>query len=143
MELDQLKVFLTVAETGTFSRAAIRLALTQPVLSRKVKALEEELGTDLFHRTGRGVVLSEAGKMLEQYARGILDTAAGATKAIRALGAAPVGHVTIGMPSSIATVLAVELVQDFRFRAHRLFGFAKRDFSGGAAGPPQRRSCGG
>ena len=114
MELDQLRVFLTVAEAGTFSRAAIRLSLTQPVLSRKVKALEEELGTDLFHRTGRGVVLSEAGKMLEQYARGILDTAAGATKAIRALGTAPVGHVTIGMPSSIATVLAVELVQDFR-----------------------------
>lgn len=114
MELDQLKAFLTVAETGTFSRGAIRLGTTQPMLSRKVKALEEELGADLFHRTGRGVVLSEAGKLLEQYARGMLDSAAGATKAIRALGAAPVGHVTIGMPSSIATALAVELVQDFR-----------------------------
>lgn len=114
MELDQLKAFLTVAETGTFSRAAIRLATTQPILSRKVKVLEEELGADLFHRTGRGVVLSEAGKMLEQYARGILDTASSARSAIQALGASPVGHVTIGLPSSIGTVLAVELVQEFR-----------------------------
>lgn len=114
MELDQLNAFLTVAETGTFSRAAIRLATTQPILSRKVKLLEEELGAELFHRTGRGVILSEAGKLLEQYARGILDTAASAKTAIQALGTSPVGHVTIGMPSSIATVLAVELVQEFR-----------------------------
>lgn len=114
MELDQLRAFLAVAEAGTFSRAAIRLATTQPILSRRIRMLEEELGVDLFHRTGRGVVLSEAGKLLEQYARGMLDTAATATRAIRALGASPVGHVTIGMPSSIATVLAVELVQGFR-----------------------------
>lgn len=114
MEFDQLKAFLMVAETGTFSRAAIRLDTTQPILSRKVKMLEEELGADLFHRTGRGVVLSEAGKMLEQYARGILDTAVSARAAIQALGASPVGHVTIGLPSSIGTVLSVELVQEFR-----------------------------
>ena len=114
MEFDQLKAFLTVAETGTFSRAAIRLATTQPILSRKVKMLETMLGADLFHRTGRGVVLSEAGKMLEQYARGILDTAESARIAIQALGASPVGHVTIGLPSSIGTVLSVELVQEFR-----------------------------
>ena len=114
MEIDQLKAFLTVAEAGTFSRAAMRGNTTQPILSRKVKALEEELGSDLFHRTGRGVVLSEAGKTLEQYARGILDTADGAARAIQALGASPVGHVTIGMPSTIATAMLVELLQDFR-----------------------------
>ena len=114
MELDQLKTFLTVSELGTFSRAAIRLSSTQPMLSRKIKLLESELGTELFHRTGRGVILSEGGKLLEQYARGILDTAESAKTAIQALGASPVGQVTIGMPSSIATVLAIELVQEFR-----------------------------
>ena len=91
MELDQLRALLTIAETGTFSRAAIRLATTQPILSRKIKLLEEELGAELFYRTGRGVVLSEAGKVLEQYARGILDTAASATRAVQAIGASPVG----------------------------------------------------
>jgi LysR family nitrogen assimilation transcriptional regulator len=114
MELDQLKTFLVVAESGTFSRAAIRLSSTQPMLSRKIKLLEEEMGTELFHRTGRGVVLSEGGKLLEQYARGLLDTAASAKAAVQALGNSPVGQVTIGMPSSIATVLAIELVQEFR-----------------------------
>ena len=84
------------------------------MLSRKIKLLEDELGTELFHRTGRGVVLSEGGKLLEQYARGLLDTAASAKAAVQALGTSPVGQVTIGMPSSIATVLAIELVQEFR-----------------------------
>lgn len=113
MELDQLVAFLTVAETGAFSRAAIRLSTTQPVLSRKVKLLEAELGSELFHRTGRGVVMSEAGKVLEPYARGMLETASAARTAIQALGASPVGQVTMGMPSSISTVLAVDLVQQF------------------------------
>lgn len=114
MELDQLKTFLAVAESGTFSRAAIRLSSTQPVLSRKIRLLEDELNTELFHRTGRGVVLTESGKLLEQYARGLLDTAAGAKAAIQALGASPVGQVTIGMPSSLATVLAIDLAREFR-----------------------------
>jgi LysR family nitrogen assimilation transcriptional regulator len=114
MELEQLKAFLAVAESGTFSRAAIRLGTTQPVLSRKVKVLEDEMASELFHRTGHGVVLSEAGKLLEKYARGLLETAETARKAVQAVGTSPVGQVTIGMPSSIATVLAVDLVREFR-----------------------------
>ena len=114
MELHQLRAFIAVAESGTFSRAALRLSTTQPMLSRKIRQLEEELGTELFHRNGRGVVLSEAGKLLEQYARGMLESAQSATTAIQALGLSPVGQVVIGMPSSIATVLAVDLVQEFR-----------------------------
>lgn len=114
MEFDHLKAFLAVAQSGTFSRAAIRLATTQPVLSRKVKVLEDELGTELFHRTGRGVVLSEAGKLLEQYAHDIMHTADGARQAIQALGASPVGQVTCAMPPSLATLLAVGLVREFR-----------------------------
>lgn len=114
MELDQLKAFLTVAEVGTFSRAAILLATTQPVLSRKVKLLEDEIGTELFHRTGRGVVLSEAGRVLQHYAGTMLECEASAKSALQALEASPVGQVTIGMPASISTVLAVELAQEFR-----------------------------
>lgn len=114
MEIHQLHAFVAVAESGTISRAAIRLATTQPILSRKVRQLEEELGTELFHRNGHGVVLSEAGKLLEQYARGILETTTHAKSAIQALGVSPIGQVIIAMPSSIATVLAVSLVHEFR-----------------------------
>jgi LysR family nitrogen assimilation transcriptional regulator len=113
MELLQLRAFVAIAESGTFSRAALRLATTQPILSRRVKQLEEELGTELFYRNGRGVVLSEAGKLLEQYARAMLDSARSATLQIQALGLSPVGQVVIGMPSSIATILAADLVREF------------------------------
>jgi LysR family nitrogen assimilation transcriptional regulator len=114
MELRQLRAFIDIAESGTFSRAALRQTTTQPILSRRVKQLEKELGTELFHRNGRGVVLSEAGKLLEPYARVMLDSARDAALQIQALSSDPVGQVVIGMPSSIATVLAVDLVQEFR-----------------------------
>jgi hypothetical protein len=85
MELRQLEYFIAIAEAGSFSRAAVRLRVGQPVLSRQIKALEAELGTDLYYRNGRGIVLTEAGKILEQHARGALDTTAGARRAIHAL----------------------------------------------------------
>jgi len=60
MDLKQLEYFVAIAEAGTFSRAAQRHGVGQPVLSRQIKALEDELGAELYHRTGRGIVLSEA-----------------------------------------------------------------------------------
>ena len=101
MELRQLEYFIAIAETGAFSRAAMRLSVGQPVLSRQMEALEQELGTELYHRTGRGIVLSEAGKIFKQHARGVLETAAGARRAITALGNAPAGRVVIRMPPSV------------------------------------------
>ncbi len=114
MELRQLEYFVAIAETGAFSRAALRLSVTQPVLSRQMRALEHELGTDLYYRTGRGIVLTEAGKLLEQHARGVLETTAGAKRAIAALGSTPTGKVTIGMPPSVGSVLTTPIVQRFR-----------------------------
>lgn len=114
MELRQLELFIAISEAGAYSRAALRLSMSQPILSRQVKALEEELGVDLFHRTGRGVTLTEAGALLEQYARGILETSRSAMIAVKAAGGAPAGPVVIGMPSSISEVLSVSLVQAFR-----------------------------
>ena len=62
MELLQLEAFLEAAERGSFRRAAEMLYLSQPALSARVHALEEELGAPLFHRMGRGVRLTEVGK---------------------------------------------------------------------------------
>jgi LysR family nitrogen assimilation transcriptional regulator len=113
MELRQLEYFIAIAESSSFSRAAVRLSVAQPVLSRQIKALEEELGAELYHRTGRGIVLSEAGKLLEQHARGILETTAGAKSAISALGATATGRAVIGMPPSVGAVLTATLVRQF------------------------------
>jgi LysR family nitrogen assimilation transcriptional regulator len=114
MELRQLQYFLAIVEAGTLSRAAISLAISQPVLSRQIKALEDEMGSPLLHRTGRGVVPSEAGRVLEQHARKVLDEVGAATVEIKALGDAPHERVVLGMPPSLAAVLTTPLVQQFR-----------------------------
>src|SRR5690554_4459402 len=114
MELRQLEYFLAITDNKSFSRASLRISVAQPVLSRHIKALEQELGVALYHRTGHGVVLSEAGKRLEQYARGILDTAKVAKQELATFGSEPSGRVLIGMPPSVQAVLAAPLVTKFR-----------------------------
>jgi DNA-binding transcriptional LysR family regulator len=64
MEARQAVYFLAVVDHGGFSRAATVLEVSQPTLSQSVRALERELGAELFHRTGRGLVLSAAGRAL-------------------------------------------------------------------------------
>ena len=64
MDIAALQAFLAVAETGSFSRAAEQIFLTQPAISKRIAALETELGTRLFDRIGRGIHLTEAGRTL-------------------------------------------------------------------------------
>lgn len=130
MELRQLEYFIAIAETGAFSRAAIRLSVAQPILSRQIKALEQELGAELYYRTGRGIVLSEAGKVLEQHARGVLETTAGAKRAIHSLGSTPSGRVVIGMPPSVGAVLTAPIVQQFRTEFPKISLGVMEGFSG-------------
>ena len=64
MNLQQIETFVHVAETGSFSKAAVLLETAQPALSRQVRALETELRETLLIRTGRGVTLTDAGRRL-------------------------------------------------------------------------------
>jgi LysR family nitrogen assimilation transcriptional regulator len=114
MDIKKLKAFSVVAEFGSFSRAAAVLGVAQPILSRQIRSLEEELGIELVYRNGRGIVLTEAGGLLNEYAKGILTTVSRARSEIGALRANPRGNVVIGMPPSIGTVLTVPLIQRFR-----------------------------
>jgi LysR family transcriptional regulator, nitrogen assimilation regulatory protein len=114
VELKQLKYFLCVAEAGSFSKAAVMLSLTQPVLSRQVKFLEDELGEELFYRNGRGIVLSAAGKVLANHARDMVEIADRIVGEMAARRAKPSGTVVIAMPPSIGWVLTVPLVQRCR-----------------------------
>jgi DNA-binding transcriptional LysR family regulator len=72
MDIAALKAFTAVAEAGSFSRAAENLFLTQPAVSKRISALESELGDRLFDRLGRQVFLTEAGRVLLPRARRIL-----------------------------------------------------------------------
>ena len=114
IDLKQLQAFSTLAEFGSFSRSAGVLGIAQPVLSRQIKALEKELGVDLFYRNGRGTVLTEAGKILNQYAKGVIDTVDRAASEVSALKSSPRGTIVIGLPPSVGIVLTVPLVQHFR-----------------------------
>jgi LysR family transcriptional regulator, transcriptional activator of the cysJI operon len=67
-------IFITVCETGSMTKASLRLAISQPSVSQAVKELEEGYGTDLFERLGKRLVLTEAGELCLGYARQILKT---------------------------------------------------------------------
>ncbi len=72
MNLRQLELFVAVAETGSFSRGAETVSLSQSTASQHIAALEAEVGTDLFDRTGRGIILTSGGELFLQHARRIL-----------------------------------------------------------------------
>src|SRR5258708_35755728 len=66
MDLRRLRTFVTVAEQGSVSKAALRLHITQTALSRQIRALQQDLGLLLFDRVGRGLVLTPEGEQLSQ-----------------------------------------------------------------------------
>ena len=85
MSLDQIRYFVAVAETGTTRAAALLLHVSQPPLSRQIKALEEELGARLFQRQPRGMRLLPAGELLYQRAKHILGEVARLTADVKAV----------------------------------------------------------
>jgi DNA-binding transcriptional LysR family regulator len=84
MELRQLQLFLAAAEEGSITAAAKRMHLTQPALSRQIKALEEELGVELFTRGAHSVTLTPAGGVLLEEGGKLLDRAERVVKLVRA-----------------------------------------------------------
>ena len=116
MDVPQLRTILYVAELGSLSKAADRLRIAQPALSRQVRLLEEELGIRLFDRHGRGMEVTEAGKEVLRHAQRIMQE----LDEIRATVAdedAPLrGHVSIGMPPTVSDILSVPLVSAFQAR---------------------------
>jgi DNA-binding transcriptional LysR family regulator len=96
MELRHLRYFVAVAEALNFTKAATRLRVAQPALSRQVSDLEEELGVDLLKRTSHGVLLTEEGKLFLEDARGVLKLAAESVTKVRALARGEVGELQVG-----------------------------------------------
>lgn len=99
MSLDQIKTFVVVAEEGSVRKAAERLHISQPPLSRQLQSLEDELGHKLFTRQPRGMALNAAGAIFFAHARAILDAVDAARRALQTDPAAP---------SSVADVVVVE-----------------------------------
>lgn len=119
MNLRQIEYFVHVAENGSFSRASAVMGTTQPAISRQVRALERELDRHLFHRNGRGVLLTDDGTRFLGYAKGILHQLDGARHAVTGSEADLVGKAVIGLPPSIGQTMTVPLVRAFRERYPR------------------------
>jgi DNA-binding transcriptional LysR family regulator len=100
VEIHQIRAFLAVAEELHFGRAAQRLHVAQPPLSRTIKQLEKQLGAALFERSTRSVQLTEAGHALIEPARAILDAVRLAEMAVTAAGRGQTGRVRIGFAGS-------------------------------------------
>ena len=115
-EISQLRTILHVAELGSLSKAADRLRIAQPALSRQVRMLEEELGIRLFDRHGRGMVVTEAGQEVLRHAQRIMGEMAEIRSSVADADAPLRGHVSIGMPPTVSDIVSVPLVTAFRAR---------------------------
>ena len=100
MELRHLRYFIVVAEEGHVTRAAQRLGMQQPPLSQQIRALERELGVQLFRRKPRGVELTDAGKVFLERSREILDDVDRAFATTRRTARGEQGRVVVGFTSS-------------------------------------------
>ncbi|MEU1982345.1 LysR substrate-binding domain-containing protein [Nocardia sp. NPDC019395] len=100
--LNQLESFVAVAETLHYGRAAQRLSISQPPLSRRIQLLERELGVELFDRTGRAIRLTTAGQAFLADARRILGMSEQAALTVRRVPAGEIGTVAMGFTASAA-----------------------------------------
>ena len=114
MDLKQIEYFVRVAELGSFTRAAQALDVAQPALSRQVRLLEVELRQNLLTRNGRGAIPTEAGKLLLEHGRGILNQVALAREELGAARGSLSGRVSIGLPPSLSRLITVPLTHAIR-----------------------------
>jgi DNA-binding transcriptional LysR family regulator len=114
LENFRLTVFRAVAEQSSFRKAAEELYLTQPAVSLQVKALEEDLGVQLFDRGGAHIALTEAGRILLDYARQVSALLARAEHDIAALSGEHAGQLSLGASTTIAQYVLPRLLGEFR-----------------------------
>jgi len=116
MELRHLRYFVTVAQTLNFTKAAERLHMAQPPLSRQIRELEEELGVDLFDRRGKRILLSSAGEIFADRARRILAETDAAVIDSQRAARGEIGHIAVGFFEHIAYTLLPTLLREFQQR---------------------------
>ncbi|OFW05132.1 MAG: hypothetical protein A3I61_10200 [Acidobacteria bacterium RIFCSPLOWO2_02_FULL_68_18] len=113
MELNELRVFLKVAVERSFSRAAMKLHRTQPAVSQAVRRLEDSVGERLFDRTTKDATLTEAGRLLRDYAERLLRLSEEAETAVKELRDLRRGRVLVGANEASVHVV-LPLIQRFR-----------------------------
>ncbi len=128
MDLTDLLHFQEIAEFGSLSKAAAKLGVTQPTLTRHLKRLEADFGARLFYRNGRGVSLTPSGERLFAGVRDILIDVTRLKADIASENAEPTGQVRLGLPPSLCAAIGANLALKFQdacprasLRIHELF----------------------
>ncbi|GGV64217.1 LysR family transcriptional regulator [Streptomyces longisporoflavus] len=116
MQFQQLLYFVAVAETRHFTRAAEQVHVSQPSLSQQVRALEKELGAELFSRARGNIALTDAGEALLPLARRILADADTARIEVQELAQLRRGRIRLGATPSVCTGLLPEVLRAFHDR---------------------------
>ncbi|MFJ1302939.1 LysR family transcriptional regulator [Pseudomonadota bacterium AL_CKDN230030165-1A_HGKHYDSX7] len=114
MEFRQLECFVAVAESLHFGRAAERLCMTQPPLSRQIQLLEQALGVTLFERNSRQVELTAAGRHFLRDARHLLEYSARAAATARRASGGEAGHITLGFTAVASYRLMPAMIMQAR-----------------------------
>jgi DNA-binding transcriptional LysR family regulator len=117
MDVQALRYFVEVARLGGFTRASASLHVTQPAISRMVKALEDELGTPLLVRERRRVTLTDAGRIALERATGVLDALRGLEEEVLELSQLKRGSLRVGMPPIVGVAFFAPLLSEY----HRLY----------------------
>jgi DNA-binding transcriptional LysR family regulator len=113
IDWDRVRVFRGVAEAGSFTRAAETLNLSQSAISRQVGALEEDLGTALFHRHARGLMLTEQGEILLDAAREVAARMATAERRLSETRERPAGHLRVNAPVGVGAIWLTSHLKEF------------------------------
>jgi len=116
VNLHQLRIFYTVARLGSFSRAAEELRISQPSVSIQVADLERSMSVDLFEQLGKRIYLTDAGRVLEDYARQILNLVEEANSALAEVAGEYRGRLTIGASSTPGTYVLPRVIGAFQER---------------------------
>lgn len=114
MNLHHLAIFHAVAETGSISACAERMHISQPAISRQLKAFEQRIGVVLFERLPRGMRLTQPGEVLRDYAARLFAIARTAEAAVKELSDARQGHLSIGASNTVGTYILPTLLARFR-----------------------------
>lgn len=119
MELRHLRYFVVVAEEENVSRAALKLHVSQPALSRQIRDLEEELGFLLLERSAKSVRLTEAGRVFLIESRAVLQRVEEAVKAARAISAGS-GELHVGYAPSLTARILPPTLRAFQSELHKV-----------------------